>query len=83
MLYCSAQCEIIQGRLEGKLLEPSGRYSVLLFFFAPLLQHPQPGPWVLVRLGLSAERSLVSCARLVPVLRPEICGTLNNTRGAD
>jgi DNA-binding CsgD family transcriptional regulator len=37
------QCEIIHGRLSGKLLAPSRpRRTVRLFFGA---QQPQPGPW--------------------------------------
>jgi hypothetical protein len=76
------QCEIIHGRLEGKLFEPSGRWSVLRDFFDPPPQHPQLGPCEL-RFGVSAERSLVSWARRTAPETPDTWGTVSITRGAD
>ena len=50
----------------GKLFDPSGRCRVpeLIFLLPP--QQEQPGPWEDF-FGLSAARSLVSCARRRPV----------------
>ncbi len=81
--FSRAQCDIIQGLLLGKLFDPSGRYNVLLDRLEPPLQQPQPGPWVLVRLGLSAARSLVSWARRVVLDTADRAGTLSMTRGAE
>lgn len=57
----SLQWEIIQGRDDGKLFEPSGLCNVLRDFpFDPPEQQAQPGPCVAVIFGLSADRSLVA-----------------------
>jgi hypothetical protein len=77
------QWDIIHGLFVGKLFDPSGRCNVLLDRFDPPLQQPQPGPWVLVRLGLSAARSLVSWAWRVALLTVDNRGTVIITRGAE
>ncbi len=51
------------------------------FFFPPPPQQPHPGPWP-VRLGLSALRSLVSCAPLIALLIEARPGAVSITRGA-
>jgi len=51
-------------------------------FFEPPPQHPQFGPW-LDFLGLSAERSFVSCAFLVAPVTKDTLGTESMTLGAD
>jgi hypothetical protein len=76
------QCEIIHGRLVGKLFDPSGRRSVFDPTLLPPEQHPQPGPCVDARLGLSALRSLVSNAWRRSELMPARRGALIRTRGA-
>ena len=79
---CRSQCEIIQGRLFGKLFDPSGLYIVPVFLrLDPPPQQPQPGPCEDF-FGLFALRSLVACALRRALSITESFGAVRRTRGA-
>lgn len=75
---------IIQGRAEGKVLDPSARNNVLDFFGAPLQQlQPEPCPSDFDVAGACDDRSLVPIAVRVPASIMAKKGVVKNARGDD